>query len=147
KDSTWTTDLLTNVRYQINSESALTWHEARKSCQQQNAELLSITDIHEQMYLKGKEVKQTLTYTQDMFNSALWIGLNRLDLRSGWEWIRSSPFQYLNWAPGSPSPESGKLCVVLNPEKKAKWQNLDCDQKLGYVCKKKDFTLVSSCKL
>ncbi|XP_027514430.1 macrophage mannose receptor 1-like [Corapipo altera] len=135
KDSTWTTDLLTNVHYQINSDSALTWHQARRSCQQQNAELLSITDIHEQTYLKE------LTEGTD---SALWIGLNRLDLRSGWEWVGSSPFQYLNWAPGSPSPESGKICAVLNPETKAKWQNWECDQKLGYICKKKNFTLVPS---
>uniref|UniRef100_H0YSP9 Macrophage mannose receptor 1 n=1 Tax=Taeniopygia guttata TaxID=59729 RepID=H0YSP9_TAEGU len=135
KDSTWTTDLSTNVQYQINSDSALTWHQARKSCQQQNAELLSIIDIHEQTYLKE------LTEGTD---SALWIGLNRLDLSSGWEWIGGSPFQYLNWAPGSPSPESGKLCVVLNPETKAKWQNWECDQKLGYICKKRNFTLVPS---
>ncbi|XP_074721575.1 macrophage mannose receptor 1-like [Strix uralensis] len=135
KDTTWTTDLLTNVHYQINSESALTWHQARKSCQQQNAELMSITDIHEQTYIKE--------LTEDT-DSALWIGLNRLDLRSGWEWIGGSPFQYLNWAPGNPSPESGKLCAVLNPETKAKWQNLECDQKLGYICKKRNFTLVPS---
>ncbi|NXI20629.1 MRC1 protein, partial [Irena cyanogastra] len=128
----WTTDLSTNVHYQVNSDSALTWHQARKSCQQQNAELLSITDIHEQIHLKE------LTEGTD---SALWIGLNRLDLSSGWEWIGGSPFQYLNWAPGSPSPESGKLCVVLNPETKAKWQNWECDQKLGYICKKRNFTL------
>uniref|UniRef100_A0A8C2SV91 Macrophage mannose receptor 1-like n=1 Tax=Coturnix japonica TaxID=93934 RepID=A0A8C2SV91_COTJA len=124
---------LQNAHYQINSESALTWHQARKSCQQQNAELLSITDIHEQMYLKE------LTESTD---SALWIGLNRLDLKSGWEWIGGTPFHYLNWAPGSPSPESGKLCVVLNPETKAKWQNWECDQKLGYICKKRNFTLI-----
>ncbi|NXD18944.1 MRC1 protein, partial [Spelaeornis formosus] len=135
KDSTWTTDLSTNVHYQINSDSALTWHQARKSCQQQNAELLSVTDIHEQTYL------QELTEGTD---SALWIGLNRLDLSSGWEWIGGRPFQYLNWAPGSPSPASGKLCVVLNPETKAKWQNCECDEKLGYICKKRNFTLVPS---
>ncbi|NXO00786.1 MRC1 protein, partial [Rhinopomastus cyanomelas] len=135
EDITWTTDPLTNVHYQINSDSALTWHQARKSCQQQNAELLSITDIHEQAYLKE--------LTEDT-DSALWIGLNRLDLRSGWEWIGGSPFQYLNWAPGSPSPGSGKLCVVLNPETKAKWENLECDQKLGYICKKRNLTLVPS---
>uniref|UniRef100_A0A8U7NHV1 Uncharacterized protein n=1 Tax=Corvus moneduloides TaxID=1196302 RepID=A0A8U7NHV1_CORMO len=132
---TWTTDLSTNVHYQINFDSALTWHQARRSCQQQNAELLSITDIHEQTYLKE------LTEGTD---SALWIGLNRLDLTSGWEWTGGSPFQYLNWAPGSPSPESGKLCAVLNPETKAKWQNWECDQKLGYICKKRNFTLVPS---
>ncbi|NXD11882.1 MRC1 protein, partial [Nothocercus nigrocapillus] len=135
QDITWTTDPLTNVRYQINLESALTWHQARKSCQQQNAELLSITDIHEQIYLKA------LTENTD---SALWIGLNRLDLRSGWEWIGGSALRYLNWAPGNPSPESGKICAVLNPETKGKWQNWECDQKLGYICKRRNVNLVPS---
>ncbi|XP_054027247.1 macrophage mannose receptor 1 [Dryobates pubescens] len=134
-DSTWTTDPATNTHYQINSEAALTWHQARKSCRQQGAELLSVTDIHEQILLKE--------LTEDT-DSALWMGLNRLDLRSGWEWIGGSPLRYLNWAPGSPSPESGKLCGVLNPETKGQWQNWECDQKLGYICKKRNFPLAPS---
>uniref|UniRef100_K7FZR0 Uncharacterized protein n=1 Tax=Pelodiscus sinensis TaxID=13735 RepID=K7FZR0_PELSI len=87
----WKKDPSTGFHYQINSQSALTWHQARKSCQQQNAELLSITQIHEQMYLRE--------LTESM-GSALWTGLNRLDLNSGWQWIGGSPFRYLNWAPG-----------------------------------------------
>ncbi|KAK2536432.1 hypothetical protein Q9233_003200 [Columba guinea] len=47
----WTEDVSTAIHYQINSESALTWHQARKSYQQQNAELLSITEIREQEYM------------------------------------------------------------------------------------------------
>lgn len=53
----WTEDVSTGIHYQINSESALTWHQARKSCQQQNAELLSITEIHEQAYIGGKTIE------------------------------------------------------------------------------------------
>ncbi|NXP80077.1 MRC1 protein, partial [Ramphastos sulfuratus] len=132
-DSSWAADPVTNAHYQINSESALTWHQARQSCQQQGAELLSVTDIHQQLHLEG------LTADTD---SALWIGLNRLDLRSGWEWTGGSPLHYFNWAPGSPSPESGKLCAVLNPEMKGRWQNWECDQKLGYICLKRNSTLV-----
>ncbi|XP_034616227.1 macrophage mannose receptor 1-like isoform X1 [Trachemys scripta elegans] len=123
----WKTDPSTGTHYQINSQSALTWHQARKSCQQQNAELLSITQMHEQMYLRG--------LTESM-GSALWTGLNRLDLKSGWQWIGGSPFRYLNWAPGSPSPESGKICAALNPGRNAKWENWECDRKLGYICKR-----------
>lgn len=51
----WNTDPLTGILYQINSKSALTWHQARASCKQQNAELLSVTEIHEQMYLTGND--------------------------------------------------------------------------------------------
>lgn len=50
----WTEDVSTDIHYQLNSESALTWHQARKSYQQQNEELLSITEIHEQEYMGGK---------------------------------------------------------------------------------------------
>ncbi|XP_023561199.1 macrophage mannose receptor 1 [Octodon degus] len=130
----WTKDPLTSILYQINSKSALTWQQARKSCQQQDAELLSITEIHEQTYLTG--LTSPLT-------SGLWIGLNSLSFNSGWQWSGGSPFRYLNWLPGSPSAEPGKSCVSLNPGKNAKWENLECVQKLGYICKKGNNTLNS----
>ncbi|NXO25579.1 MRC1 protein, partial [Cisticola juncidis] len=88
----WTKDISTGILYQINSESALTWHQARKSCQQQNAELLSITETQEQAYI-GELTKE--------FGFAFWIGLNALDFNSGWQWAGGSPFRYLNWAPVS----------------------------------------------
>ncbi|NWS98359.1 MRC1 protein, partial [Mionectes macconnelli] len=132
--SLWNTDSLTNVQYQINSEAALTWHQARKSCQQQKAELLSITELHEQTYLTG------LTRA---LSSALWFGLNSLNFNSGWQWVGGAPFRYLNWVPGHPSPEPGKICGALNPGKGAKWENWECDQKLGYICKRGNATLES----
>ncbi|NWV03348.1 MRC1 protein, partial [Ptilonorhynchus violaceus] len=88
----WTEDVSTGIHYQINSESALTWHQARKSCQQQNAELLSITETQEQTYI-GELTKK--------FSFAFWIGLNALNFNSGWQWAGGSPFRYLNWAPVS----------------------------------------------
>ncbi|KAM6451461.1 macrophage mannose receptor 1-like isoform 1-T1 [Liasis olivaceus] len=128
----WTTDPMTSVQYQTNPEAALTWFQASKSCQQQGANLFGITEIHEQMYLTG------LTSS---LSSALWFGLNSLDFNSGWQWSGGYPFRYLNWAPGSPSPEPGKICGAINPGKAAKWESLECDQKLGYICKKGNATL------
>ncbi|NXY91635.1 MRC1 protein, partial [Alcedo cyanopectus] len=87
----WTEDISTGTQYQINSELALSWHQARKNCQQQNAELLSITEIHEQAYVAE------LTKN---FSFSFWIGLNALNFDSGWQWSGGSPFRYLNWAPG-----------------------------------------------
>ncbi|XP_030405141.1 macrophage mannose receptor 1-like [Gopherus evgoodei] len=130
----WTTDPLTGTHYQINFQSALTWHQARKSCQQQNAELLSITEIHEQMYLRD---------LIDRMRSALWIGFNSLNFNYGWQWSGSSHFRYLNWDLGNPSLEPEKICAVLNPRKDAKWENRECDQKVGYICKRENSTLDS----
>uniref|UniRef100_A0A8C5X0X2 MRC1 protein n=1 Tax=Malurus cyaneus samueli TaxID=2593467 RepID=A0A8C5X0X2_9PASS len=130
-DRFWSRDPLTGTYYQINHQSALTWHQARKSCQQQNAELLSVTEIHEQMYLRD---------LIDSKRSSLWIGLNSLNLNSGWQWSGGFPFRYFNWAPGSPESESEKLCAVLNPRRDAKWENQPCELKLGYICKKENST-------
>uniref|UniRef100_A0A8D2IVV1 Macrophage mannose receptor 1 n=1 Tax=Varanus komodoensis TaxID=61221 RepID=A0A8D2IVV1_VARKO len=128
----WDTDPLSNIQYQVNSNAALTWYQASKSCQQQNADLLGITELREQMYLTGLTSKLT---------SELWCGLNSLDFNSGWQWTGTHPFRYLNWAPGSPSPEPGKNCATFHPGKGAKWENQECDKKFGYICKKGNSTL------
>ncbi|XP_056375179.1 macrophage mannose receptor 1-like isoform X2 [Hyla sarda] len=126
-DSFWKTDPISGVFYQTNSHSALTWYQARISCQQQDAELLSITELHEQAYISG--LLNGLT-------SALWIGLNSLDVNGGWRWDGGGPFRYLNWLPGNPSDEPGANCVAVNPGKITKWESKECKQKLGYICKK-----------
>ncbi|XP_065117913.1 macrophage mannose receptor 1-like [Paramisgurnus dabryanus] len=127
----WDSDPVTGVLYQRNTQSALTWHQARASCQQQDADLLSISELHEQSYISG------LT---DFLNSALWIGLNSLDFESGWQWSNGNPFRYLNWAPGNPSLEPGLNCAALNADKASKWESLACSKKLGYICRKGNST-------
>ncbi|KAL7976611.1 hypothetical protein Chor_008560 [Crotalus horridus] len=117
----WTGDL-----YQINSFSALTWDEARKSCQQQHSELLSINKLYEQAYLAGLTQNSEASY---------WIGLNNPDFDSGWQWANDQPLRYLNWAPGSPSLETGKNCGLMQG-RNGKWANSLCEKKCGYICKR-----------
>uniref|UniRef100_A0A672G195 Mannose receptor C-type 1 n=1 Tax=Salarias fasciatus TaxID=181472 RepID=A0A672G195_SALFA len=119
KDSAgWDTEPVTGAQYQRNLQSALTWHQARKSCQQQGADLLSIVELHEQSYI----------------SAPLWIGLNSLTSETGWQWSNGNPFRYLNWAPGHPSSEPGLSCATLNPAKASKWETSACSKKLGYIC-------------
>ncbi|XP_076829471.1 macrophage mannose receptor 1-like isoform X2 [Brachyhypopomus gauderio] len=129
----WDSDPVTGVLYQRNTQSVLTWHQARKSCQQQGADLLSIIELHEQTYISG------LT---SILGSALWIGLNCLDFESGWQWSNGHPFRYLNWAPGQPSLEPGLNCVALNSGKASKWESMACSRKLGYICRKGNSTAI-----
>ncbi|XP_064018341.1 macrophage mannose receptor 1-like [Pogoniulus pusillus] len=131
-DPFWSTDPLTGAQYQVNHQSALTWQQARRSCQQQKAELLSVTEIHEQEYLIDLIGSK---------RSSLWIGLNRLDPNSSWHWSCALPFRYLNWAPGSPGPEPEKLCAALNPKRDGRWETHPCQLELGYICKKDNSTL------
>ncbi|KAM4534133.1 macrophage mannose receptor 1-like isoform 1-T3 [Odontesthes bonariensis] len=70
----------------------------------------------------------------------LWIGLNSLDVESGWQWSNGNPFRYLNWAPGHPSSEPGLTCATLNAAKASKWESSTCTKKLGYICRRGNST-------
>ncbi|KAK2859585.1 hypothetical protein Q5P01_004205 [Channa striata] len=129
--SGWDTDPVTRVQYQRNAQSVLTWHQARKSCQQQGADLLSIVELHEQSYISG---------LLSNLGTSLWIGLNSLDFDSGWQWSNGNPFRYLNWAPGHPSSEPGYTCATMNAAKASKWESSACTKKLGYICRKGNST-------
>ncbi|XP_070582574.1 macrophage mannose receptor 1-like [Erythrolamprus reginae] len=130
----WTKNHWTGDFYQINSDSALTWDEARKSCQQQNSELLTINGLHEQAYLTGLAQCSEANY---------WMGLNHLDFDSGWQWINDQPLKYLNWAPGNPSSETGKICGLMQT-KTGKWENDLCGAKHGYICKRTNSSVKAS---
>ncbi|CAB1349515.1 unnamed protein product [Coregonus sp. 'balchen'] len=136
--SGWDSDPVTGVLYQRNTQSVLTWHQARKSCQQQEADLLSIVELHEQTYISG------LT---NILGTSLWIGLNSLDFEAGWQWSNGNPFRYLNWAPGHPSTEPGLSCATLNAGKASKWETNECSKKLGYICRKGNSTALTSARI
>ncbi|XP_041812441.1 C-type mannose receptor 2 [Chelmon rostratus] len=124
----WDTDPLTDSCYQFNFQATLSWSEARISCQQQGADLLSITKLHEQTYING-----LLTG----YSAALWIGLNDLDIHGGWQWADSSPLKYLNWETDQPNHAEEENCAVIRTESSGRWQNRDCSVALPYVCKKR----------
>uniref|UniRef100_A0AAX7UFB5 Mannose receptor, C type 1b n=1 Tax=Astatotilapia calliptera TaxID=8154 RepID=A0AAX7UFB5_ASTCA len=81
----WNMHPTTGAYYQLNIQSALTWHQAQVSCKQQGASLLSIDDPHEQAYITG--------------GNTLWIGLI-LDPEHGWKWINGRPYRYMKWDSG-----------------------------------------------
>ncbi|KAA8585380.1 hypothetical protein FQN60_004074, partial [Etheostoma spectabile] len=124
----WDTDPLTDSCYQFNFQATLSWSEARISCQQQGADLLSITKLHEQTYING-----LLTG----YSAALWIGLNDLDINGGWQWADSSPLKYLNWESDQPNHAEEENCAVIRTESSGRWQNRDCSVAQPYVCKKR----------
>lgn len=123
----WDKDPVTGVEYQRNELSVLNWYQARKSCQLQGGDLLSIVELHEQSYISG------LTSS---LGTSMWIGLNSLDSDSGWQWSNGNPYRYLNWVPGHPSSEPGLSCATINTGKASKWESNSCNKKLGYICRR-----------
>ncbi|XP_072544232.1 macrophage mannose receptor 1-like [Salminus brasiliensis] len=126
-DDFWKKNPLTNVYYQVNDQSALTWYQARKSCQQQGADLLSITEPLEQAFILGSTLST---------GSVLWTGLNSLDASSGWRWVNGQPLRYLKWLSGQPSSLPGHSCGVLSQLHGSEWSTAVCSERHGYICQR-----------
>uniref|UniRef100_A0A8C4QLD3 Mannose receptor, C type 1b n=1 Tax=Eptatretus burgeri TaxID=7764 RepID=A0A8C4QLD3_EPTBU len=93
-DVFWHEDPRYNGCYEMNVEAVLSWYEAQRLCQQQGADLLSISDVHTQHFISG---------FLSGHGASLWIGLNVLDPQGGWQWVDDAPFRYVNWAEGEKS--------------------------------------------
>uniref|UniRef100_A0A3Q2FV83 Mannose receptor, C type 1b n=1 Tax=Cyprinodon variegatus TaxID=28743 RepID=A0A3Q2FV83_CYPVA len=113
--------------YQLNTNSALTWWEAEKSCKQQSASLLSITDPNENELWN---LRQPGGIHQGY---KLWTGLT-LDSENGWKWTNGSPFRYLNWDSGHPLTNAAFSCGLMDGALRYSWQSSKCNKKLGYIC-------------
>ncbi|NXU62584.1 MRC1 protein, partial [Horornis vulcanius] len=120
----WKTNPVTETHYQINSESLLTWHQARKSCQQQDAELLRITDLREEIGFAAAKVLQIPSLEKVKYFTV----------------FKRVLFLFFK---GNPSVEPGKICGTFQG-RNGKWENQLCDRKLGYICQKRNTSLDSS---
>ncbi|TRY95646.1 hypothetical protein DNTS_017847, partial [Danionella cerebrum] len=124
----WDINSLMDNCYQFNFQATLSWSEARTSCQQQGADLLSITKVEEQIYVNGLLIG---------YSATLWMGLNDLDLNGGWQWADSAPLKYLNWEAEMPSYDEEENCGVVSTDAQGRWHNRDCSVALPYICKKR----------
>uniref|UniRef100_A0A6Q2YBT8 Mannose receptor, C type 1b n=1 Tax=Esox lucius TaxID=8010 RepID=A0A6Q2YBT8_ESOLU len=115
----WHKNPVTGSFYQLNLHSALTWHQARTSCQQQGADLASITEPHQQTYISGLFGKAHVS---------VWTGLNALEEDGLWQWISGKPFPYFRWDSGF----IGGLTLCLS----SFWQSSLCSKTRGYICQK-----------
>ncbi|KAM3917550.1 lymphocyte antigen 75 [Leptodactylus fuscus] len=113
--------------YQFNPRSVLKWKEAYMSCQSQAADLLSISSPEELQYIM--EI--------DDLPDSIWIGLNRLESSSGWQWSDNSPLSFINWDEGiSAFSLLDGSCGKLNVNS-GRFELFPCDAALPYACKKR----------
>ena len=60
-------------------------------------------------------------------NSLLWVGGQRKNGSSDFEWVDGSSFNFTNWAPGEPSNETNENCLLTNFGKAKHWNDEICD--------------------
>ncbi|XP_066544721.1 secretory phospholipase A2 receptor isoform X2 [Amia ocellicauda] len=132
-DVFWEKNQDTKSCYQFNLYSILTWNQAHFSCQAQGGNLLSITDLKEQRYIRER--------LNDV-GVRVWIGLNHLDETAGWQWSDGAPLVLVNFTTNISvmSRLNNAQCGIYNSVKGHKWQSFQCESALPYICKKANST-------
>ncbi|XP_028831426.1 C-type mannose receptor 2-like [Denticeps clupeoides] len=100
----------------------LTWAEARKTCEEDNAHLVSIRDSVTQAYVELLVLK---------LKQPMWIGLNKNETHNPFRWIDNWPLTLDEWE--SWEPKNNLPCVYVNGG--GNWQTADCNQALPSICK------------
>ena len=122
-------------------DSRKKWHEARDYCEDYGYTLVTVSNYSEQSWLLS-----TIRGDWRVTNSQYWTGLNdrsseRGSSRTGWTWRSGESFSYEAWADGpyrQPDNWGGEDCVELNRWTSnpawSDWNDLDCNDRLRFVC-------------
>uniref|UniRef100_A0A1I7YX80 C-type lectin domain-containing protein n=1 Tax=Steinernema glaseri TaxID=37863 RepID=A0A1I7YX80_9BILA len=108
-------------------ERGLTWLEAQKSCAEQDASLASIHSTMENVILHN-------LFSPDGSNKTFWIGSSALNFDKKYGWIDGSPMKYHHF--GSASLGWHFHCSIMVADNYFRWNNVDCDMKHFFICKK-----------
>ncbi|ELT93508.1 hypothetical protein CAPTEDRAFT_76348, partial [Capitella teleta] len=102
------------------------WEKAEYNCMQHGyvAHLATVTSDEGNEHI----VELSQIYQQD-----LWIGLNRRQEHSLFEWTSGKDVQYTNWAPGEPnSHNETEDCVITSTD--FKWHDYSCSYTMASIC-------------
>ena len=109
-------------------ESVKSWNNARRSCQDHQADLASVTDEATNIFLLSLNKKSS------------WIG-GYLDSDKKWKWTDGSTWRYTNWYCGEPNNSKGKQDKLIfnHPYTRGvgKWDDDNEKLKFPFICQKK----------
>ena len=108
------------------------WDNAEKKCVQEGAHLASLFSDEEASFVRCLQDAASVHET--------WIGGKRSG--NSFKWVDGNAFDYYNWNAGQPDNLGGKedcIMVYSDPGQAYhdKWNDVPCDVKKNFVCKKK----------
>ncbi|KAI3374792.1 hypothetical protein L3Q82_021350, partial [Scortum barcoo] len=99
----------------------MTWEDAKKSCESDNANLASLRNEWTQAYVELLAMN---------LNAPVWIGLNKQQTSGYFKYIDGWNLNFAGWAEGE--PVSNQPCVYVDVD--GKWKTAFCNQTMNSVC-------------
>ncbi|XP_037823413.1 lectin subunit alpha-like [Lucilia sericata] len=123
----------TNKNYYIDFDQKFNWFDANYACTQMNMNLLEIKSES-----KSHEINMVLKNVEKQTNIGnLWIGgIWTLYPSRNLVWLYTGEkFSYTNWIDYNPDfNRNDEFCVELIKRENWKWNDIDCTNRLGFVC-------------
>ncbi|CAH1779946.1 unnamed protein product [Owenia fusiformis] len=111
------------------------WSDARAGCQQEQADLTSVSGWDEQSFLSN-----------NMLPDQAWIGLHDLSTEGKFAWTDGTPYNFSNWHKGEPNDwRNNEDCVVMKKtaSEMGAWNDGRCHLKIRYICKKPAYHILN----
>ena len=102
------------------------WNDAENFCSQSGAHLASIHSEQEVAFIQS--------LLGPSWRGQPWIGGQRNG--STFEWIDGSTFDFNNWNPNEPNNFGGQENCIHIYTRNGKWNDIRCNGKLTFVCKR-----------
>ncbi|CAI5661141.1 unnamed protein product [Oreochromis niloticus] len=107
----------------------LSWAQAKKNCEQMNANLASVHCRKEHKFI------QRLIFRATRQCKPTWLGGSNAKVNYIWTWTDGTNFRYTNWCRGEPSNSYGH-CLEMNFSAKKCWNGVFCSCLRPSVCVK-----------
>lgn len=113
----------------FNNPGLLSYEDANSYCASQDFSLMSVDSEEKQHFIENFfKSKNVVDY--------VWLGLKYSE-DNGYQWSDDTPFDFSNWAAGSPKNDSA-YCVEVHTEEEdyGKWSEVLCSKKNLVLCEK-----------
>jgi hypothetical protein len=127
------------VKYYKVFDTTLTWHQAKKKCEQMGGQLAVVGSAEENEFVAGLAAKAKV--------NAVWLGGTDEKKQGTWVWVDGQPVKYDNWDRTARQPNNAddvEHYVVLFADKSGQWWDYPNDPKQhprltkpglpGFVC-------------
>ncbi|KAK2863322.1 hypothetical protein Q5P01_002855 [Channa striata] len=121
-----------NGRYFYFVNSPRTWVQAEKHCQALGANLASVRNLQEILWLQKLIFVATHSYKE------AWIGGSDAEQEGTWLWSDGTRFTYSYWCRGEPNNSNRRQnCLQINHKGSKCWDDLECYVRRPFVCVKR----------
>ena len=106
------------------SQSCKNWTEAQKTCEKHNANLVTVKNQEENVYIQHR-----------LNGEKGWVGLNDRDSEGTFLWVDKQTASFRYWAQNQPNDFKNEDCVhTLGVRHSFTWNDVKCDSCNNYTC-------------